>query len=215
MPKKISAKDKDEMIRGFTNGKTLEELSETFNCTKNTITRHLKKRLGENEYKETIKKSLYKTELNENVHEHNIFIASNPQEVFEETSNSDNQFPEESFMEIVPLNYEIDNELQKDLSSVPIADVDFPKIVYLVVDKKIELETKFLKEYPEWQFLSQDELNRKTIEIFVELRVAKRFCGKEQKVIKVTNTNVFKIVAPILVSRGISRIVSEEKLIAL
>ena len=38
--------------------------------------------------------------------------------------------------------------MQKDLSSVPISDVDFPSIVYMVVDKDIELETKFLKEYP-------------------------------------------------------------------
>ena len=36
----------------------------------------------------------------------------------------------------------------------------------MIVDKKIELEIKYLKEYPEWQFLSQEELNRKTIKIF-------------------------------------------------
>ena len=102
-----------------------------------------------------------------------------------------------------------------DLSSVPIADIEFPKIVYMVVDKKIELEIKYLKEYPDWQFLSQEELNRKTIEIFFDLKNAKRYCNKEQKVIKVPNTEVFKIVAPLLVSRGISRIVSADKLIAL
>ena len=37
----------------------------------------------------------------------------------------------------------------------------------MIVDKKIELETKYLKDYPEWQFLLKDELNRKTIEIFL------------------------------------------------
>ena len=85
----------------------------------------------------------------------------------------------------------------------------------MVVDNKIELEIKYLKEYPDWQFLSQEELKRKTIEIFLDLKDAKRSCNKEQKVIKVPNTEVFKIVAPILVSRGISRIVSSDKLIAL
>ena len=39
--------------------------------------------------------------------------------------------------------------------------------------------------------------------------------NKEQKVIKVPNTEVFKIVAPQLISRGISRIISDDKLIAL
>lgn len=85
----------------------------------------------------------------------------------------------------------------------------------MIVDKKIELETKYLKDYPNWQFLSNDELERKTIEIFEDLKNAKRSCNKEQRVIKVPNTEVFKIVSPFLLSRGISRIVSDDKLIAL
>ena len=56
---------------------------------------------------------------------------------------------------------------------------------------------------------------RKTIEVFFDNKIAKRFCSNEQKVIKVPNTNVFKIVAPILVARGITRIVTAENLIAL
>ena len=136
------------------------------------------------------------------------------------SQNSDSQYEEDShlasqFVEITPLNFEIDNSNQKDLSSLPISEIDFPKIVYMIVDKNIELQTKFLKDYPDWQFLSQEELNRKTIQIFIDLKDAKKVCNKEQKVIKVPNTEVFKIVAPILRSRGISRIVSPDKLIAL
>ena len=85
----------------------------------------------------------------------------------------------------------------------------------MIVDKKIELEIKYLKDYPNWEFLSRDELDRKTIEIFTELKHAKSICSKDQKVIKVPNTEVFQLVAPLLLSRGISRIISEDKLIAL
>ena len=85
----------------------------------------------------------------------------------------------------------------------------------MIVDKKIELEIKFLKDYPNWEFLPPDDLNRKTIEIHFDSKIAKRLCNKEQRVIKVPNTDVFKITAPILLSRGISRIVSVDKLIAL
>ena len=120
-----------------------------------------------------------------------------------------------SFVEIAPLNYVIDNDKQKDLSSVSISETVLPKVVYMIVDNKIELETKLLKDYSYWQFLSQSELNRKTIEIYFDITIAKRFCNREQKVIKVPNTNVFSIVAPLLVSRGISRIVCPDKLIAL
>ena len=41
----------------------------------------------------------------------------------------------------------------------------------MIVDKKIELEVKYLKNYPAWHFLSQEELNRKTIEIFYDLNI--------------------------------------------
>ena len=85
----------------------------------------------------------------------------------------------------------------------------------MIIENKIELKTKYLKEYPDWQFLPNDDLNRKTIEIYSDIKTAKRFCGKEQKVIKVPNPNVFEIVAPILLSKGISRIISDDLLIAL
>ena len=119
------------------------------------------------------------------------------------------------FTEITPLDYDIENSVQKDLSSVPISDIDFPNIVYMIVDKKIELEIKYLRDYPDWQFLSQEELDRKTIEIFFDLKIAKKFCNKDQKVIKVPNPNVFSIVAPLLLKKGISRIVTTDKLISL
>ena len=85
----------------------------------------------------------------------------------------------------------------------------------MVVDKKIELEIKLLKDFPEWEFLPHEDLNRKTIEIFFDLNLAKRSCNKEQKVLKVPNTDVFRITTPILIAKGISRIVCPENLIAL
>ena len=121
----------------------------------------------------------------------------------------------ENFVEITPLDYEIETLPRKELSSVPLNDIDLPSIVYMIVDKKIELETKFLKDYPEWEFLPNEDLDRKCIEIHNDLKTAKRLCNKEQNVIKVPNTNVFKIVAPFLIARGISRIVCSEQLIAL
>ena len=113
------------------------------------------------------------------------------------------------------IDYQIDNSSRKEVSSISISEIDLPQIVYMIVDKKIELEIKLLKDFPEWSFLPTDDLNRKTIEIHFDLKTAKRFCNKEQKVIKVPNTNVFKVAAPFLIRKGISRIVGAGKLIAL
>ncbi len=212
MAKRISEKQKIEILEGFINKKTIDELSEKFNCTKLTISRNLKKSLGEEKYFELI--NIAKTKkITPSAKQVSNESFSN----IKESSDSYSQelFEESPFFEIAPIDCEIGNLPQKDFSSVPIDDVDFPEIVYLVVDKQIELETKLLKEYAVWNFLPEEDLNRKTIEIFFDLKVAKRFSTKEQKVIKVPNSDVFRIAAPILLSKGISRIVSSETLIAL
>ena len=212
MPRKISEKEKKAIISDFINGYSIEELTKKFKFSKITISRHLKKNFDDTEYKNLIKKN---REF-DSAHKLKNFPENLTDDLNkEEKSINENLSFDESFIEIAPINFEIDNNSQKDLSSIPISEIDFPKVVYMIVDKNIELEIKYLKEYPEWQFLAKEELNRKTIQIFDDLKVAKRYCKKEQKVIKVPNTNVFKITARFLLHKGISRIVSSDTLIAL
>ena len=227
MTKRLSESQKKELVQNFKSGKSIDVLSKEFDCTKSTVSRHLKKNLGDIKYKELIQKnkSLKEKTLGKPKDHNSLLDQKTDDEVSQKdiidlkTSEKNRKGPDfvplDSFIEIAPVDYEMDNSSRPELSSVPISEIDFPRIVYMIVDKKIELETKFLKDYPEWEFLSPNELNRKTIQIFEDFKNAKRFCNKEQKVIKVPNTDVFKIVAPILLSRGISRIVSGDKLIAL
>ncbi len=227
MTKRLTEKQKEEIVKSFKSGKDIETLSKKYSCTNSTIVRNLKKNIGESKYKEFIKKikSLKeKPETNKNqtkdivksyVENEAYKNDSNDLKVLNENITSSNFAPIDSFLEIAPIDYEIDNSPRKDLSSVPLAEVDFPKVVYMVVDKKIELEIKLLKDLPEWQFLPEEDLIRKTIEIFFDLNLAKRSCNKEQKVLKVPNTDVFRIASPVLIAKGISRIVCAENLIAL
>ena len=222
MAKRLSKKQKEEILKLFTIGKTIEELSLEFDCTKLTISRNLKKNLSEQKFKELITKEKFKNQSigNKNTNNSNNKNKGTNNEKFAQENNIEENKIEEftsitPFVEITPLDFEIENVPQKDFSSIPISEIQFPKLVFMIVDKKIELEIKYLKDYPEWQFLSKDELNRKTIEIYEDLKIAKRLCNKERKVIKIPNTEVFKIVAPILLLKGISRIVCSNKLIAL
>ncbi len=215
MAKRISENEKKEIINDFLKNKTLEEISEKFKFTKLTITRHLRNSLGDKKYSELNKLSK-KEKLNPK-HQHlgHEQFSDKNIKILPEQNISQDSFQENTFIEIAPLNLEIDSKPQKDLSSVSISEVDLPKVVYMIVDKQIELKTKLLKEYVEWDFLSEEDLNRNTIEIFYDLKAAKRSIKKEQRVIKVPNSNVFNIAAPILRSRGITRIVSSDVLIAL
>ena len=226
MAKRLSEEVKKQIIDGFTSGKTLDELSSKFNFTKLTISRNLKKNLGEKKYKELISFSNYSkkiiTKKEENYPLEMKINSLNKPENGKITPHktikshlNEEFFTDETFIELTPLNFDVDSNSQKDLSSIPITEINLPNVVYMIVDKKIELEIKYLKDYPSWSFLSEDELKRKTIQIYNDLKIAKRFCNKEQKVIKVPNTEVFKMVAPILVSRGITRIVNDDCLISL
>ena len=224
MAKRLSENQKKEIVKSFLEGQNIDQLSKKFNFTKLTISRNLKKSIGDETFlkinsQRISEDKLYLTEQNSNKSSKNNYSKDNldydlPHES-QNKINDEEKFYDTSFVEIEPLNLEIADSNRKDLSSVPISEIEFPQNVYMIVDKKIELETKFLKDFPDWQFLPKEELNRKTIEIYFDLKKAKRFCNKDQKVIKVPNTDVFEIAAPKLLSRGISRIVSADKLIAL
>ena len=227
MTKRLTDKQKEEIVESFKSGKDIDTLARENNCTNLTIIRNLKKNLGESKYKEFINKSKsIKEKSKTNKNQTNNLLKTNfenedfkddpkDNEVLNAKITSTNFAPIDSFLEIAPVDYEIDNSSRKELSSVPLSEVDFPKVVYMIVDKTIELEIKLLKDFPEWQFLPQEDLSRKTIEIFFDLNLAKRSCNKEQKVLKVPNTDVFRIASPVLIAKGISRIVCAENLIAL
>ena len=229
MTKRLTEKQKEEIVKSFKSGQTIDSLSEKYNCTNTTIIRNLKKSLGDSKYKESLNKSKIleeksRKDLNQNKNNDLLKVKFENEDlnndcinsaVLNENITSSNFAPIDSFLEIVPIDYEVDDSSRKELSSIPISQVDFPKVVYMIVNKKIELEIRQLKDFPEWEFLPHDDLNRKTIEIFFDLNLAKRKCNKDQKVLKVPNTDVFRIAAPMLMAKGISRIVYAESLIAL
>ena len=219
MAKRLSQIQKNEIINQFSNGISIEELSIKYGCTKLTISRNLKKILGQDRFEKLRKKKSSisfssETKSDQSLNKRN---SNKDDEIVdqlisqEEKDNSANS----EFIELAPLDYEIDTSTQKDISSIPLSKVDFPKEVFMIVNKNVELEIKVLRDFPDWHFLPEDDLNRKTIEIFNDLKIAKRDCSREQKVLKVPNTNVFKITAQILISKGITRIVNDDKLISL
>lgn len=223
MAKRITDTQKKELLEEFSKGEDLESLSEKFKFSTLTISKHLKKLIGVGEYQQISNKdkldknSFIEKQLNkEKIDSHHNF--GNDEVVNNSLDNSysdQDEFFVTPFLEIAPTDHEIDNLPQKDLSSQPIEKANLPKTVYMVVDNAIELEIKLLKDFPEWQFLSEDDLKRKAIQIHSDVKNAKRSCNKNQKVIKVPNSEVFRITAPILLAKGISRIVSSDLLISL
>jgi len=224
LPKRLNDIQKEEITKRFLNGETLDFIANTFGYTKLTIYRHIKKNIGIESFNNLNKsinssesKKLGKEEIKINNYSEEIKQDNKnfPEDSIDRKFNENNSIENSSFMELVPLDLDIENTKRKDLTSIPLSEIDFPEIVYMIVDKKIELEIKLLKDYPEWHFLPEEDLNIKTIEIYLDLKIAKRDCKKDQKVIKVPNPNVFKIASKIMISRGIARIICDKQLISL
>jgi len=223
LAKRLTEIEKNEIKTLFINGEGFDFLTKKFEVSKLTIIRNLKKLLGENQYKNFLNKNIksnkkknsnVKINIQKDINPNNI---DSPDNHVKSSFDSDikDSYLDQPLIEITPLIQEISSDMQKDLSSIPISSMCFPKILYMTVDKNFELEIKPLKDFLDWNFLPQDDLKRKTIEVFLDIKEAKIKCNKDQKVIKIPNTNVFQIVNHILLSKGISRIVCGNNLVAL
>jgi len=209
LPKKVSDQQKKEILNSFVSGKIVKDLSDQFKLSQITIVRQLKNSLGLekfNELKDKNKKS--KKEKNKIITD-DFDIDNN---LNQKIQNDDF---EEKFVEVIPITEGIELNNQKDLASEPLKEVKLPKVVYILVDKNIELLPKMVKEYPEWSFLPQQDLNRMSLEIFDDHNYAKKLCSKNQKLIKVPNPNVFLIASSSLKSKGITRIIFNNLLLSI
>jgi len=210
LPKKVSDSEKEKIVESFLKGSSVREISKEYNFSQITINRQLKLILGVNKF-DKIKE--LNSKQNKNASKIKSFNYDEEKTLNQGKESLDQT--EETFFELVPILDGIELEKQKDLSSQPLNDSNLPQVVYMLVDKKIELIPKSLGDYPQWRFLPEEDLNRKTIEIFSDIKNAKRDCKKDEKVIKVPNPNIFNLVAPILIAKGITRIIIEDNLISL
>ena len=80
---------------------------------------------------------------------------------------------------------------------------------------KVELDPKQLKEFSEWSFLCPQDQERLVIALYSNQRSAKRNCLKTQRVLKVPDSKVFSISSSYLLSKGITRLIFDDLLIAI
>ena len=131
MAKRLTQEEKKEITQFFNDGISIDKLSEKFNCTKLTISRNLKQILGNEEYKRISKGFSLK--------------KNNKRKVISSKQSKDNISNDPFFVEIAPLNTNFYNEKQKELSSIPLESVIFPKLFIWWLIKKLNWRLNFLK----------------------------------------------------------------------
>ena len=239
--RRLTKAQKTEILEAYRAGENKDVLAEKYNCSPNTINRTVKNLLSDNEYtllkEKRLKSRSKKNELiNQDFPRQKQNLSSKEldnilsmklenDEDFDDESLSGSQNiqtskinnePDNNFEEIAPLISSFGFELEKQKLNLKMLDDEkLPESVYMLVDKKVELDYQPISELPEWDFLPDNELQRKAILLFTNQRSAKRNCSRNQRVIKIPNTSVFKLSRSYLISRGITRLILEDSIIAL
>ena len=104
-------------------------------------------------------------------------------------SGSDLQLKSESLVEVMPF-----------------ADAVLPKTCYLVIDRTAELVTRPLKDFGELGQIPEAETQARTLPIFDNHRIARRFSHRNQRIIKVPDADMLKKTSLQLSAKGITRL---------
>ena len=210
MPKKVSEIEKKEILESFILGIDIKEIAKKYKYSPATISRQLKKFLNNDDFEDikiknskSIKKDTSKSDKKISKNNRNL------------ENNIKKEIYSEDVFEVIPIIDGLVLDNQKELSSEPIIDAKLPEVVYLIVDKKIDLVPKLLKDYPEWSYMPEEDLKRTTLEIFSDPKYAKKFCSKNEKTIKIPNSKVFIMASKSLKAKGITRIIFEDLLLSL
>ncbi|MCT7962353.1 hypothetical protein NG799_02475 [Laspinema sp. D1] len=98
---------------------------------------------------------------------------------------------------------------------LPLAEAELPKICYVVVDKGGELITRPLKEFAELGQIPAQESYERTLPVFDNHRVARRFSARNQRVIKVPDGRMLQKTSVYLQSKGITRLLIDGQVYSL
>jgi transposase-like protein len=89
---------------------------------------------------------------------------------------------------------------------LPLSEASLPRTCYLVVDRAAELIARPLKEFSDLGQIPADEVQERTLPIFDNHKVARRFSNRSQRVIKVPDSRMLQKTRSHLQAKGITRL---------
>ncbi|HEY9700266.1 MAG TPA: hypothetical protein V6D10_23635 [Trichocoleus sp.] len=98
---------------------------------------------------------------------------------------------------------------------LPFSEAPIPKTCYVVVDRSSELITRPLKDFADLGQIPFEETQEKTLPIFDNHRVAKRFLRRMQRIVKLPDGRVLQKVQPYLQAKGITRLLIDGQVYSL
>lgn len=98
---------------------------------------------------------------------------------------------------------------------LPLSEASLPRTCYLVVDRAAELVARPLREFSDLGQIPVDEVQERTLPIFDNHKVARRFSNRSQRVIKVPDSRMLQKACYHLQAKGITRLLIDGQVYSL
>jgi transposase-like protein len=141
-------------------------------------------------------------------------IADGEDDDDEDDEDDDNEESTNSYQPLDPNQLLTKDRLHVQIT--PLSQATLPRTCYIVIDKFAELIVRPLKDFADLGQISGEEVQQRTLPIFDNHRVAKRFSNQRtQRVIKVPDSRVFYKTTQHLKSKGITRLLVDGNIYSL
>ena len=98
---------------------------------------------------------------------------------------------------------------------LPLSEATLPKTCYLVIDRASELITRPLRDFGDLGQIPTQEVQEKTLPVFDNHRVARRFSTKRDRVIKIPDSKLLQKTRSHLQAKGITRLLVDGQVYSL
>ena len=241
-PSRLSDRQKQELVERYRAGESSAQLAEAFGCSPNTVSRTVRSALTPEEY-EALKKGrggrpflkvstptlappaedTPSAEVSAEEDPASLALDDaddfaddpDPGDDLEPGDPDSGSEPEQEFHTVAVLTDQIPADPGLPAECRSIGPGVLPQSVYMLVDKLVELDPRPLSDFPELGAIASEDQERQSLALFASPRTAKRQCGRNQRVIKIPDSQVFERTTSYLVARGITRLVLDGSLIAL
>lgn len=244
-PSRLTDSQKRELVERYRSGESTAALAEAFGCSVNTVSRTARALLTPEAYEALKKErargggagspAAEESGSPAAVQADRLQVEATPADPIDdqdsatlalddaddfgdalEDAGEAEEEPEQDFHTVAVLTGQISLEMESPAPACrPMGPGVLPESVYMLVDKLVELDPQPLSAFQELGAMAAADQDRQAIGLYASPRTAKRQCGRNQRVIKVPDSQVFERTSRYLLARGITRLVLDGTLIAL
>ena len=98
---------------------------------------------------------------------------------------------------------------------LPLSEANLPRTCYIVIDRTAELIARPLRDFGDLGQIPSQEVQQKTLPVFDNHRVARRFSSKRDRVIKVPDSRMLQKTRSHLQAKGITRLLFDGRVYSL